>query len=168
LLDAGCFFHALRRRALAVEYWGIDASPALIEIGREELPAYGLPPERLQVARIEDVAGEADHVVCINVLSNLDNWHRPFERLLRVARKTVVLRESIAREAEYRYVRDAYLDEGVELRVYVNAYPEAELAAFAEAEGFAVRYVQDRRTGGTPELVIDHPHHWRFLVAERR
>jgi hypothetical protein len=26
----------------------------------------------------------------------------------------------------------------------------------------------DRRSGGQPEMVIGHPHHWTFLVATRR
>ena len=172
VLDAGCgsgyFWHSLRSRGLDVSYHGIDGSQSLIEIGREELPAYGLPAERLRVLRIEDLAGEADHVVCINVLSNVDNYHRPLERLLKVARKTVILRESLKDGAEYRYVRDPYLDEGVDLRVHVNAYDTGEVMAFVESYGFDVRYVEDRRTGGEPELVIDHPHHWGFLVAERR
>lgn len=172
LLDAGCgsgyFFHALRSRAIAVEYVGIDASATLIGIGRQELPAHGLPAERLRVLRIEDLDGEADHVVCINVLSNLDNYHRPLERLLACARKTLILRESVKDEAEYRYVRDTYLDQGVDLNVYVNAYPEAELVAFIESYGFRVRYVEDSHTGGRPELVIDHPHYWKFFVAEKR
>lgn len=171
LLDAGCgsgyFFHALRSRAIPVEYVGIDASATLIEIGREELPAFGLAAESLRVLRIEDLDGEADHVVCINVLSNLDNYQRPLERLLACARKTLVLRESVKDEAEYRYVRDDYLDEGVDLRVYVNAYPVAELRAFIESYGFSVRYVEDRHSGGNPEPVIGYPHYWSFFVAER-
>jgi SAM-dependent methyltransferase len=171
VLDAGCgsgyFFHALRRRGLPLEYHGIDAAPTLVEIGREELPRLGLPAERLRVLRIEDLAGEVDHVVCVNVLSNLDNWHRPLERLLRVARRTLVLRESLRDEAQYRYVRDEFLDPGVELKVYVNAYPLAEVLAACEEEGFRARAVTDRRTGGEPELVIGHPHWWTFVVAER-
>jgi hypothetical protein len=171
LLDAGCgcgqFFHSLRSRDIPVDYWGIDASPTLVEIGTEELPAFGLPPERLRVLRIEDLAGEADHVVCINVLSNIDNYHRPLERLLLTARKTVILRESVDRAASYGYVRDHYLDSGVELNVYVNTYPYDELLAFVESYGYSVEYVEDRRTSGRPELVIGHPHHWKFFVARR-
>lgn len=172
LLDVGCgsgyFFHALRSRKLPVDYFGIDASATLIGIGQEELPAHGLPAERLRVLRIEDLDGEVDHVVCINVLSNLDNFHRPLERLLSIARKTVILRESLKEEGEYRYVRDAYLDDGIELNVHVNAYPMSEVSSFIESCGFAVSYVEDRHTGGRPENVIDYPHYWTFLVAERR
>lgn len=172
LLDVGCgsgyFFHSLRSRAIPVEYFGIDASPTLIDIGRRTLPAYGLPPERLQVARIEDLSGTADHVVCMNVLSNLDNYHRPLERLLRIAQRTLILRESAAASAEYRYVRDDFLDAGVDLRVYVNAYPEAELMDFIRSHDFDVEGIEDRRTGGRPELVIGYPHYWRFFVAHRR
>jgi SAM-dependent methyltransferase len=171
VLDAGCgsgyFFHSLRRRAIPAEYHGIDASPTLIEIGRRELPAHGLPAERLRVLRIEDLDGDVDHVVCINVLSNLDNFQRPLDRLLHVARKTLILRESIKDTAEYRYVRDAYVDDGVDLWVPVNAYAAGEVRELVESRGFSVRYVEDRRTRGGSELVIDHPHYWTFLVAER-
>lgn len=171
VLDAGCgsgyFFHALRTRAPGAEYVGIDAAPTLVQIGREELPAHGLDPEALRVLRIEDLDGEVDHAVCINVLSNVDNVHRPLERLLACARKTVILRESIKDTAEYRYVRDEFLDAGVDLRVHVNAYARADLTDLAESHGYRVRYVVDRHTGGRPEMVIGHPHYWTFFVAER-
>jgi len=171
LLDVGCgsgyFFHSLQKRGILVEYFGIDAAPSLIDIGRKYLSEYGLPPEQLQVMRIEDLDGAADHVLCMNVLSNIDNYHRPLERMLNVARKTVILRESCKDEAEYVYVRDKYLDEGCDLKVYVNAYCTREFMEFIESYGFKVRYVEDRHTRGQPEMVIDHPHYWKFFVAEK-
>jgi len=171
LLDVGCgsgyFYHSLRIRDIPVAYCGIDASPSLIEIGRRELAAYGLTPERLQNIRIDDLSGSVDHVVCMNVLSNIDNYHRPLERLLRMARKSVILRESCGDRTEYRYVRDDFLDPGVDLRVHVNTYALPEIVGFVEAEGYAVETVLDRRTQGQPELVIGYPHHWMFLVASR-
>jgi ubiquinone/menaquinone biosynthesis C-methylase UbiE len=171
VLDVGCgsgyFFHSLRRRGIPAEYFGIDAAPSLVAIGREHLPAYGLPADNLRVLRIEDLDGEADHVVCMNVLSNIDNYHRPLERILRCARKTAVIRESCAAETKYTYVRDEYLDPGCDLKVHVNTYAAAEFAGLIEANGFRVRQVTDRRTQGRPELVIGHPHYWTFFVAER-
>ena len=172
LLDAGCgsgyFFHSLRRRGLELSYWGIDASPRLIGIGRSELARFGLPPERLQAIRIEDFRGEADHVLCMNVLSNIDNYHRPLERLLQSARKTLVLRESAAPGSRYAWVRDDYLDPGVALSVHVNAYDTAELTGFIERHGFAVERIADHRSGDAPEMVIDHPHWWTFFRAVRK
>ena len=176
LLDAGCgsgyFFHALRRRNIPVEYFGIDAAPSLIEIGRQTLPKYGLSPDRLQVLRFEDLQGAGqyrgvDHIVCINVLSNLDSFHRPLERFLQSARKTVILRESLTPKSTYSYVRDRYLDKGHDLRVHVNAYAQSEVLNFIESFGFRVRLEQDLHTQGKPELTIDYPHYWTFVVAER-
>jgi ubiquinone/menaquinone biosynthesis C-methylase UbiE len=171
VLDVGCgsgyFYHALVQRKIAVDYWGIDASRSLLEIGRTILPSYGLPAERLIEARIEDLCGEADHVVCINVLSNIDNYHRPLERLLAMARKSVILRESLKHGAEYHYVRDQFLDPGVELRVHVNHYDLEDVMAFVRSYGYAVEAVVDTRTAGQPENVIGHPHYWAFLVADR-
>lgn len=171
LLDVGCgsgyLFRSLRSRGIPVEYHGIDASPTLVAIGRRHLPEHGLPADRLRVLRVEDLDAEVDHVVCVNVLSNIDNYQRPLERMLLAARKTLILRESLAREASYSYVEDRFLDEGVHLKVHVNTYPLDEVLAFASSYGFRVRPVEDRRTRGEPELVIGHPHHWTFLVADR-
>jgi cyclopropane fatty-acyl-phospholipid synthase-like methyltransferase len=169
LLDAGCgsgyFYHSLRQRRIPVTYYGIDASPGLIALGRQYLPDFGLPPEHLQVLRLEDLAGEVDHVVCLNVLSNLDNYHRPLERLLLVAQKTVILRESCHDQTQYLYVEDKYLDPGARLRVHVNTYNTQELLNFITSYGFRAVSVEDRYTGGRPQLVIDYPHYWKFLVA---
>ncbi len=172
LIDAGCgtgyFFHSLRRRGIVLEYHGIDASPPFIALARNELAAFGLPADRLRTLRIEDFQGSADHVLCMNVLSNIDNYHRPLERLLKAARRSLILRESIKEGSSYSYVRDNFLDPGVDLHVHVNAYDRSELVAFIERHGFAAREVADRRSGGQPEMVIGHPHHWTFLVATRR
>ncbi len=171
LLDAGCgsgyFFHSLRRRAIPVEYFGIDAAPSLITIGRNELPRFGLPADRLRDLRIEDIDGAVDHVVCMNVLTNIDNYHRPLERLLKVAQKSVVLRESAGQGSLYSYVRDAYLDPGIDLKVYVNRYDTAELTAFIASYGFDVETIEDRRSSGMPELVIGYPHWWTMFRATR-
>jgi SAM-dependent methyltransferase len=171
LLDVGCgagyFYHSLRKRMLAVEYWGIDASPGLIDIGRGTLPDFDLPQERLQAVRIEDADGTFDHIVCINVLSNIDNYHRPLERMLNMATKTVLLRESLKAGAEYQYVEDRYLDDGVTLKVHVNHYDVDDVKRFIAAHGYSVETIVDRRTGGSPELVINHPHYWTFLLATR-
>jgi SAM-dependent methyltransferase len=171
LLDAGCgsgyLYHSFRRRGIEIDYIGIDASPSLIAIGREIMPAHGLDPERLQVMRIDDLDGEVDHCVCINVLSNIDNYHRPLERLLQISRRSVVLRESLRESGSYCYVTDRYLDPDVDLKVHVNTYPIAEVEAFVRSYGFSVEAVTDRRVGDGPEMVIDHPHYWKFLVCTR-
>jgi len=171
LLDAGCgsgyFFHSLSQRKVPVEYHGIDSAPALLEIGRRILPEYGLDPARLIDMRIEDLNAQVDHVVCINVLSNIDNFHRPLERLLVSARKTVVLRESIADCASYTYVLDRYLDAGENLKVHVNTYRREDVREFIESYGFDVVFEKDEFTNGEPQLVIDHPHWWTFVKATR-
>jgi SAM-dependent methyltransferase len=172
LLDAGCgsgyFFHSLRKRGIAVDYFGIDATESLIEIGRQYLPAFGLPAGNLRALRIEDLDAAVDHAVCINVLSNIDNYHRPLERLLLSARKSVILRESCAAQAAYDYVEDRFLDPGISLKVHVNTYPLAELTRFMESYGFAVSVVPDERAGEAGELVIGYRHYWKFLVAVRK
>lgn len=172
LLDAGCgsgyFYHSLRKRNIPVDYFGIDATSCLIKIGQRHLPGFGLPARNLRTLRIEDLHAAVDHVVCINVLSNIDNYQRPLERLLLAARKTVIVRESCSDAASYSYVRDCFLDAGVVLNVHVNTYPIAEFTAFIESYGFDVSMVRDQRTGDAAEMVIGHPHFWKFFVCTRK
>ena len=171
VLDVGCgsghFFHALRRRNIPVAYHGIDATAAFVEIAKRELAAFGLPDDRMHTLRIEDFRGSADHIVCMNVISNLDNFHRPLERMLQAARRSLVLRESIKDGGFTTYVRDKFLDADVDIKVYVNAYDRAEITEFVRAHGFSVDEIVDERSGGKPENVIGHPHYWTFLVARR-
>lgn len=171
VLDVGCgsgyFFHSLRKRNIPVQYFGIDSSPTLIDIGRKYMPAFDLSPDNLRVLRVEDLDAAVDHVICMNVLSNIDNFHRPLERMLVSASKTVILRESCNDVGEYSYVRDGYLDPGCNLKVYVNTYSTSEIEKFISSYGFKVQQVVDRRTGGKPEMVIGYPHYWTFLVAKR-
>lgn len=170
LLDIGCgtgyFYHSLRARELDLDYWGIDSCAEFIEVGREVLPAFGLHPEKLVVGRLEDLDTKVDHILCMNVLSNLDNFHRPLERILRCARKSVILRESVNDRSSCSYVIDHYLDAPESLRVYVNTYDRKDIVDLAAQLGFFTRFILDRRTGGKPELVIDHPHHWCFMVMQ--
>jgi len=171
LLDVGCgsgyFFHSLKSRAVPVEYYGIDASRTLVAIGQHYMPAHGLPSDHLITMRIEDLTGAIDHTICMNVLSNIDNFHRPLERLLRITRKSVILRESIKDGATYSYVTDRFLDEGCDLKVHVNAYDRTEIADFIRGYGFEPEFVIDDRSEGRPEMVIGHPHYWTFVVAVR-
>jgi cyclopropane fatty-acyl-phospholipid synthase-like methyltransferase len=172
LLDVGCgsgyFFHSLKDRKIPAEYFGIDSAPSLVRIGHDHMPRSGLAKDRLQCLRIEDFEGEFDHVVCMNVLTYLDNFHRPLERMLKSARKTVLLRESAKQGSEYLYVTDKYLDGGIDLKTPINAYDKDELKAFIRKYGFDVKEIVDRRSGGKPEMVIDYPHYWTFFLAERR
>jgi SAM-dependent methyltransferase len=172
VLDVGCgsgyLYHSLAALKVPVEYYGMDASASLLQIGRGILPLYGLPPERLLEMRIEDLRAEVDHALCINVLSNIDNFYRPLERLLLAARKTVILRESVAEFSRYSYVEDRYLDPGVHLKVHVNTYARAEITQFIESYGYdAVVHVDDY-SGGQPQDVIDHAHWWTFVEAVRK
>lgn len=172
LLDAGCgsgyFYHSLQKRQMEVDYFGVDGSKTLIAIGQKELPRYGLVEDRLQVIRFEDLLCEEDHVLCMNVLSNIGNYHGALERFFLGARKTVLIRESIwEAPSKYTYVADEFLDPGVRLQVHVNTYNSQELKDFASSYGFSAEIIEDRRAQGGAEMVIGHPHYWKFMLFQR-
>lgn len=172
LLDVGCgaghFVHSLRKREIDVQYFGIDASRTFIEIGREALAPFGIESRQLEAMRIEDLDADVDHIVCLNVLTNLDNFHRPLERLLTCARKSVILRESLGEVANTQYVTDRFLDDDAGVKVHVNTYPRKEMFDFISEHGFVATEYVDQRCGGKAELVIGYPHHWSFVVARRQ
>lgn len=172
LLDAGCgsgyFYHSLRNRGICAEYHGIDGTQCLIDLGKRYLPQFGLKADNLHTVRIEDLDAQVDHVLCINVLSNMDNYQKPLERLLLAARKTIVIRESCSEIPSYAYVKDRFLDEGVDLKVYVNTYAITEFVEFIESYGFDVSTVQDVRARDSVEMVIGYPHYWKFFVGIKK
>jgi len=172
VLDIGCgsgyFYHSFRRRNLPVRYFGLDATDSFIEVGRQCLSQYGLPPGNLHCMRIDDFLGQTDHVVCMNVLSNIDNFHRPLERMLDAASNSVLLRESIAETASYSFVKDSYLDSESPCYVHVNAYSKLELKEFCLERGFSVEFITDEYTSGQPQNVIGYPHFWTFMLAKRQ
>ena len=84
-----------------------------------------------------------------------------------MARKTLVLRESLAETSQYSYVKDKFLDEGVDLNVYVNTYNQQEVMDFIQTHGFKVQLITDEYTGGKPQQVIGYEHHWKFMLAEK-
>lgn len=171
LLDIGCgsgyFFHSVNKRNIPLEYWGIDAAPSLIEIGQKELSKYNLPADRLMNRRIEDIHGSFDYILSINFLTYLDNYHKALERMLLMAKKVVILRESIKAESQYTYVKDNYLDKNVSLNTYINHYGKREVLNFIRKYGFSIKTVKDNYSQGKMQKSIGYPHYWIFLVAER-
>jgi len=172
LLDVGCgsgyFFHSIKEREIPADYFGIDPTSRFISLAKKYLPAHGLNPAQLYELRIEDTRAKVDHVVCINVLSNIDNYHKPLERMLMTAKKTLILRESCHNDTSYSYVRDEFLDEGVLLNVYVNTYGIGDITRFISSYGFDVQVISDDRTKNEVEYIIGYPHYWKFLVCTRK
>ena len=173
LLDAGCgggyYAHSFRACSVPVQYHGLDYTPLMIEMARAETsPRAGIPEARFTLGAIEWLEGEWDNVLCFNVLTNSPHYALPLERLLRCTRKRLLLRESMGDSLIVRYSPDPYLDEGKRhIRVYHNQYPLSEVSRLMEELGFRVTPIVDERTNDAVESVVDIPHRWRILLAER-
>jgi SAM-dependent methyltransferase len=173
LLDAGCgggyYAHSFRSRGIPVEYYGLDYTPVMVEMARTETcPRAGIRGERFALGAIEWLEGQWDNILCFNVLTNSPHYALPLERLLRCTRKRLLLRESMGEELIVRYTPDRYLDDGKRhIRVYHNQYPIVEVTQLMNELGFRAKPVIDERTNDGVESVVDIPHKWRILLAER-
>lgn len=173
LLDAGCgggyYWWSFADRGIELDWHAIDYTPEMVDLARSELaPRAGLDPDRFRLAAIEDVDEQYDNVLCFNVLTNAPHYALPLERLLRAARKRILLRESMGDELAVRFTPDPYLDDGKRhIRVYHNTYPIRELEGFMKEHGFRITRIRDERTGDGTEMVVDIPHQWRILLGER-
>lgn len=173
LLDAGCgsgyYYWSFKNRGLEIEYYGIDYSPSLIEIGRRNIGKSGLPPEQLKVGAIEDLDETYDAVICFNTLSWCPDFRRPVEMLCRAAKKYILIRTNLGKKTMYRWETDGYLDEGYNhLKAYWNMYSEKEITDFMSEMGFEVEPIIDARTGGVMEEVVGKPYFWKLLLGRRR
>lgn len=173
LLDAGCgsgyLWHSFRRRGLAVEYHGLDYSPSLIRLGREELGRLGLLPERLQAGRIEDLSGQPfDLVTLINTLSFGPDFREPLHRLAETGARVILIRDNFGPETVIRWEIDGYLDPGYNhLKAYWNRWSTTEVMGFLAECGYKTTEIVDRRAGGQVEMVVDKPYYWSWLMAMR-
>lgn len=174
LLDAGCgggyYYHSMLDRNLTIHYFGLDYTPEMIDLARAEMcPAPISNPRCFMLGSIEDLDQEFDNIICFNVLTNNPHYALPLERLLKCTRKRLLLRESLGSDLIIRYTPDAYLDEGKRhIRVYHNTYPIDEVTSFIADQGFCVSSIPDRRSNDGVEIVVDIPHQWRILFAERK
>ncbi len=173
LLDAGCgggyYYWAFFKRNISVEYYGLDYTPQMIDLAREEMCSRaGLDPDRFILGAIENLDREFDTIICFNVLTNSPHYALPLERLLRCARKRILLRESLGDSLVIRYTPDPYLDEDKRhIRVYHNTYPMDEVMASMEQHGFIVSKVRDKHSQDGIEMVAGIPHQWRILIGQR-
>jgi len=174
LLDAGCgggyYYWSFLNRGVKVEYYGLDYTPEMIGLAREEMGARaGLAPDRFILGAIENLDREFDNILCFNVLTNSPHYALPLERLLRCAGRRIFIRESLGDALAIRYTPDPYLDEDKRhIRVYHNTYPIDEVQAFMEEFGFSVTRIRDRHSRDGVEVVVGIPHHWRILLGERK
>ncbi len=172
VLDAGCgsgyYWHSLRRRGVGCQYYGIDYSPSLIDIGRRELAPFGLPGGRLRAAMIEDLDTVYDAVICFNVLPWLPHYHQGLERLCAASGRHLLIRTALADQEQIRWEEDGYLEEGYNhLKSYWNVYAREAFEGFIAEQGFKVTRIRDERTSDGVEMVVGKPFPWRILLCER-
>ena len=173
LLDAGCgggfYYWSFHERSIAVDYYGLDYTPAMIDLARTEMGALaGLPSDHFILDAIENLDQVFDTVLCFNVLTNSPHYALPLERLLNCARRRILLRENMGETLTVHYAPDHYLDEDKRhIRVYHNQYPLEEVKSFMASFGFKVTQFVDQRTNDGIEMVTDVPHQWRILLGER-
>jgi SAM-dependent methyltransferase len=174
LLDLGCgaghFLHSLRRRGIDLDYRGLDSSPAAVSVGKAAYSALGLDPGMLELASMDDLHGtSAEAALFMNVLSFCPDFRRPVDRAAACGARFILIRDNFGRETEMSWDVDGFLDSGWNhLKGYWNRWSSEEMEGFLAGLGYGCEFIEDRRTGGRPELVVGRPYTWRFLLARLR
>ncbi len=172
LLDAGCgggyYYWSFKKRKIPIEYYGLDYTPEMIKLAREEMcKQTDLTETRFLLEAIENLDVIFDNIICFNVLTNNPHYALPLERLLKCTKKRLLLRESLSEELKIVYTKDNYVDQNKDINVYLNTYPLEEVKDFIKNFGFNVTQIFDKRSKDDIETVVDVPHYWKILLAER-
>jgi cyclopropane fatty-acyl-phospholipid synthase-like methyltransferase len=146
-----------------LNYFGIDSSSKLIAIGKKYMVNYGLSSKKLVNMRLEDVSQKFDHIVCINVLTYLDNIYKYLERMINLSNKSIIIRESFHTRDIYKYVPDNYLDKDKKINTYINTYSIKKISLFLKNFNCDFKLIKDQYTKGKVQKVIGHNHYWKFL-----
>jgi SAM-dependent methyltransferase len=173
VLDVGCggghFYHALRRRNFNFSYYGLDSSPAMIEIAREVLLGYGLGAERCILGDIRDLTNfKCQIVALINTLSFNSDFRAIIERLADTQAEVILIRDNFGPQTEIKWETDSFLDPGFNhLKAYWNRWSISEVQEFLCDLGYSVRLIEDKHTQGQMELVVNKPYYWSWILASK-
>lgn len=174
LIDGGCaaghFIHSLKKRALELDYHGLDYSPSYIEIGKRAFSGLSLDPSRLFLESLDDLAGGDFAVaVLINAMSFNPDFRRILNRLMENGARTILVRDNFGATTRVVWETDGFLDPGFNhLKGYWSRWGRSEVEEFLGDMGYDARWIEDRRSRGQVELVVGKPYTWGFLLAERR
>ena len=174
LLDAGCgggyYFWSFADRGFAPDWHGLDYTPEMVELARDGARAARRPGPRALPARGD--RGARRGVRHRPVLQRADE--QPALRAAARAAAAQLPPPAAAARVDGRradralHARPVPRRGRAHIRVYHNTYPLDEVTAFMEEHGFRVTPIRDERTGDGTEMVVDIPHQWRILLAERR
>ncbi|MDR0356706.1 MAG: class I SAM-dependent methyltransferase [Deltaproteobacteria bacterium] len=174
LLDVGCggghFLHSLKRRGLEVDYYGLDSSPSLIETAQKAFAEQNLDPARLMLGDVSHLCDFSCHLaVMINVLSFNPDFRAPLERLAETGAKALLIRDNFGEGTIIRWETDGFLDPGYNhLKGYWNQWSRKEVGDFLRRRGYKTSFIEDARTKGGLELVVEKPYYWSWLLAEKK
>jgi SAM-dependent methyltransferase len=171
LLDVGCggghFYHSLKRNSLLVNYFGLDYSPSLVNLAREALVQFGQAADTILLENISDLTDfYCQVVVIINTLTFCPDFRAPLDRVVDTGAEIILIRDNFGQETKILWETDGYLDEGFNhLKGYWNKWSIREIEDFFKAYSYKILWINDKRTGGMEELVVDKIYNWGWVLA---
>lgn len=169
LLDVGCASGYLANYLPeAVEYHGIDNSAGYVKYGRGVLASRGAAQASLHLGdcMIYDFGRRFDAVVCLGLFYTFANFHAPLERLMSLARRSLIIRTLFASHEKIRYVPCL---PGSSDYCYYNIFSYGGITRFCLERGWSPAWHNDwylESQGGQYQTAgQDFP--FKFLVLER-
>jgi hypothetical protein len=141
----------------------------MVKIARSAFRKIGLDPARIILDDVCDLSGfDFQLVVMINTLSFNADFRKPIDRLVETGAKVLVIRDNFGPKTVVKWELDGFLDLGFNhLKGYWNQWSRQEVADFLHQVGYRTTFVDDLRTKGKTELVVNKPYRWSWLVADR-
>jgi SAM-dependent methyltransferase len=173
LLDVGCggghFYHSLKRGGLLFDYFGLDYSPSFVKVAREALVRFGQDPSSIMLENISDLTSfYCQAAVVINTLTFCPDFRAPLDRIIDTGAEIILIRDNFGQETKILWETDGYLDEGFNhLKGYWNKWSMEELDQFFKVNSFKTSWIEDKRTAGLEELVVDKSYNWSWLLAKK-
>jgi ubiquinone/menaquinone biosynthesis C-methylase UbiE len=146
--SCGHYYHTLRRRNPEVEYVGVDISPAYVSAGQHIFS--GNPRIRIaqgDLFRLDFPDNSFDLVLCYNTIQNLPHFEKPFQELLRVSSRHVLLRMLCSQERRpFREMkRGAEGGEALNRYEYHNTWSFQDLQGYVKELGpYALKFIPDK------------------------
>ena len=143
----GQFWKGLKRRRLAIEYYGIDVEPKYISAALEIFPE--LKDRLIQMDITCNMPDDSQITVVSATLEHLQSLFPALDHILKTTKKLVLLRSCLGEYTD----KSIFMAEGAKVPYYINQYSFREILECFDSHDFETKVVRDTYTDSMPKYL---------------